>query len=98
MTESVNPTVRLKTPVELDGSSYPELTIRELTTGELIAFEKQHGKKAGLERDCEYFALVCGVPLAVTKLIRQKDWNRLLTRQAEFMAEGNEDDQTAEAF
>lgn len=82
MTESV----KLKCPVTQDGVTYEELSIRELTVAEMIAFNKAHGNKdSGFERDSYYFALVCGVPREVLLQMKQRDWNSLLAEHQRFL-------------
>lgn len=76
-------TIKLLSPVTVDGEKIESLTLRELTVDENIALQKSHGEKTAIEQDKYFFALTCGVSPAAIGSLKQRDWGRLRMRYAE---------------
>lgn len=70
-------TIKLLSPIDQDGVKYEQLTLRELTVGQLEGNQIMHGSKTGFEQDVHFFALSCGVSPEVIRAMKQRDWTRL---------------------
>jgi len=73
-------TVKLITPVSLDGQEFKSLTLRELNVDDTILLEKMGKEKGPIEQDKAFFAATCGVNQEVIGKLSLRDWTRLKTR------------------
>lgn len=73
-------TITLGKPVTFEGVEVKSLTLRELSVGELLALDIQDQDKTVLEKDINYFALMCGVSPGLMKQLKESDWKRLRLR------------------
>lgn len=69
--------VKLLTPVTVDGETTTTLVLRELTVDEIILLDKQNASKPMNEQDKYFYAQSCGVVPDVIGKLGQRDWNRL---------------------
>jgi hypothetical protein len=76
-------TVKLLSPVTVDGEKITELTLRELTVDENIALQERHGEQSAIKQDKYFFAMSCGVAPEVIGSLKQRDWTRLRFRFSE---------------
>ena len=74
----------LNTPVEHDGKTYTDLTLREADTGDLMAADHFQGQTSKI---AAILASMAEMPLPAFRKIKASDFKRIMEEAAELMGE-----------
>lgn len=77
-------TVTLKSPIELKGVTYKELTFREAETGDVMLADRFEGQ---VSKSIVILAAMADIPLQAFQKIKMKDLNIILEETASLLGE-----------
>jgi ABC-type uncharacterized transport system ATPase component len=89
-------TLKLISPITVDGEKISELTLNELTVDENISLSQKHGEKTSIEQDKYFFAMTCRVAPEVIGSLKQRDWTRLRLRYSETLGNVEPESESSE--